>query len=83
VEENGLYDSDVQITAVGEIYEAYVIVQFVFEGQVNQPPTVPVAQVVAERNVSLLPLLTYSLSLHTDRHTHVVKKGGYVKSLLI
>jgi hypothetical protein len=38
-EENGLYDFDVEIRAVGEIYEASVIVHFVFEGQISQPTT--------------------------------------------
>jgi hypothetical protein len=38
-EENGLHDFDVEITAVGEIFEESISVHFVFESQVTEPTT--------------------------------------------
>jgi hypothetical protein len=48
-----LYDSDVKITAIGEIYKIFISVYFVSERQITQPLTVITEEVVTEIKVQV------------------------------
>jgi hypothetical protein len=50
-----------EIIAVSEIYKEPASVYFVCEGQICQPRTVTVGQVVTERNVHVSPLFVGEL----------------------
>jgi uncharacterized protein (UPF0248 family) len=54
IEENGVYVVNVEIVSISEIYKVSVIVYFVTEGQITQPPAVRVCQIVSKRNTILL-----------------------------
>jgi hypothetical protein len=50
----GVYDGNVVIIAVTEIYEVSVSIDFVSEDQTIQPPAFKVLRAFSKRNISLL-----------------------------
>jgi hypothetical protein len=56
----GLYGADIEIICISEIYQLSLNVYFVSGGQITQPPTVILGEVVTNGNVS--PLFSSELA---------------------